>query len=84
MLNHGMNFNLGSAKVCSPPIIKIYFSYDKYTWIAVTHYYMYLYIIVIFVLVSLLQLIHILQTFSLAVCYEGPLIVVLFQFIYML
>ena len=29
ILNHGVNFNLGSVKVCSPAIFERYFSYDK-------------------------------------------------------
>ena len=41
MLNHGVTFNLGSAKVCSPAIFEIYFSYHKDIWIAVTYYYIY-------------------------------------------
>ena len=36
MLSHGVIFNLGSTKVCSPAIIETYFSYDKDIWIAVT------------------------------------------------
>ena len=40
MLSHGVIFNLGSAKLCSPAIIKTYFSYDKDIWIAVTDNYM--------------------------------------------
>ena len=39
MLNHGVTFNLGSAKECSLAIFETYFSYDKDTWIAVTEYY---------------------------------------------
>ena len=42
MLNHGVTFNLGSAKVRSPAIFETYFSRDKYIWIAVTYYYIYL------------------------------------------
>ena len=29
MLSHGVIFNLGSAKVCSPATIETYFFYDK-------------------------------------------------------
>ena len=29
MLSHGVTFNLGSAKVCSPAIIETYFSLEK-------------------------------------------------------
>ena len=36
MLNYGVTFNLGSAKVCSPAKIETYFSYKKDIWIAVT------------------------------------------------
>ena len=43
MPSHGVIFNLGSAKVCSPAINESYFSYDKDIWIAVTDYYMYFY-----------------------------------------
>ena len=35
MLNHGMAFNLGCAKVCSFAIFETYFCYDKDIWIAV-------------------------------------------------
>ena len=31
---HGVTFNFGSAKVCSPAIFETYFSYDKDIWIA--------------------------------------------------
>ena len=30
MINHGVTFNLGSAKVSSPAIFETYVSYDKY------------------------------------------------------
>ena len=36
MQSHGVIFNLGSAKACSPAIIETHFSYDKDIWIAVT------------------------------------------------
>ena len=39
MLNHGVAFNLGSAKVFSNAIFETYFSYEKDKWIAVTYYY---------------------------------------------
>ena len=38
MLNHGVIFNLGSAKVCSPIIFEPYLSYHKDIWIAVADY----------------------------------------------
>ena len=37
-----------TAKVCSPAIFEMSFSYDKAIWIAATDYYMYFYIIVLF------------------------------------
>ena len=46
MLNPGLIFNLDSAKVCSPAIFKIHFSYHKDVWIPTTDYYMYLSLIV--------------------------------------
>ena len=54
MLRHGVIFNLGSAKVCSPAIIETHFSYDKDICFAVTDYYMYFYSIVPFLLVAIL------------------------------
>ena len=47
-MHHGVTFNFGSVKVCSPAIFETSFSYDKDKWIAVTDYYMYFYIIVLF------------------------------------
>ena len=57
-MHHGVTFNFGSAKVCSPAIFETPFSYDKDTWIAATDYYMHFYIIVPFPLTALLQLIN--------------------------
>ena len=45
---HGMTFNFGSAKVCSPAIFETCLSYDKDIWIAATDFYMYFCIIVLF------------------------------------
>ena len=57
-VHHVVTFNFGSAKVCSPSIFEIYFSYDKIIWImAATDYYMHFYIIVPFPLTAILQLI---------------------------
>ena len=56
--SHSVIFNLVSAKLCSPTIIETYFSYDKDIWIAITDYYMYFYLIVLFLLVAILQLIN--------------------------
>ena len=41
MLNHGVTFNLGSAKVCSSSICETYFSYNNDIMIAVTDYFLY-------------------------------------------
>ena len=57
-MHHGMIFNFGSSKVCSPAIFGTCFSYDKDIWIAATDYYMYLYIIVLFPLKPIPQLIN--------------------------
>ena len=42
MLNHGMSFNLGSAKGCSLAIFDTYFSCHVNIWIAVTYFYIYI------------------------------------------
>ena len=55
MCNHGMTFNFGSAKVCSPTIFEISFSKD--IWIAATDCYVHCYIIVLLPLTVILQLI---------------------------
>ena len=55
MLNHGVTFNLGSARVCSPAIFETDFSCNKDISIAVTDYYVYL--IVLFLFAVTLQLI---------------------------
>ena len=58
-MHHGVTFNFGSTKVCAPAILEICFSYDKdLLWIAATDYYVYFYIIVLFPLTSILQLIN--------------------------
>ena len=57
-MHHGVTFNFGSAKVCSPAIFGTSFSYDKDRWIAATVYYMHFYIIVLFPLTAILQLIN--------------------------
>ena len=51
------DLNFGFVKVCSPAIFETCFSYDKDIWIAATDYYMYFYIIVLFPLTAILQLI---------------------------
>ena len=38
-MHHGVTFNFGSAKACSPAIFDICFSYDKDIGIAATDYY---------------------------------------------
>ena len=62
MAGHSMAFNLGSGKVCSPAIFQTYFSYHKDIWIAVTDYYMYFYLIVLFPLTAILQFISFIAT----------------------
>ena len=57
-MHHGATFHFGSAKVCSPAIFETHFSYDKDIWVAVTDYYMRFYIIVLFPLAAILQLIN--------------------------
>ena len=57
-MHHGVTFNFGSAKVCSPAIFETFLSYDKDIWIAATDYYMHFYIIVLFPLTAFLQLIN--------------------------
>ena len=49
---------MGSAKVGSPAIFETYFSYHKDIWIAATDYYMLLFVIVLFSLTAMLQLIN--------------------------
>ena len=56
-MHHGVTFNFGSAKAYSPAIFETCFSYDKDIWIAATDYYMNFYIIVLFLLKAVLQLI---------------------------
>ena len=53
-MHHGVTFNFGFAKVCSPAIFETRFSYDKDIWIAATDYYMYFYITVLFPLTAIL------------------------------
>ena len=55
-MHHGVTFN--SVKVSSPAIFDTCFCFDKDIWIAATDYYMYLYIIVLFPLTAVLQLIN--------------------------
>ena len=57
-MHHGVTFNFGSAKVCSPAIFEISFSYDKDMWIAATDYLMHIYILVLFPLTAILELIN--------------------------
>ena len=57
-VHHSVAFNFGSAKVCSPIVFETCFSYDKDIWIAATDFYMYFYIIVLFPLTAVLQLMN--------------------------
>ena len=54
-MDHDVTFNFGSATVCSPTICETSFSCDKDIWIAATDYYMSFYIIVLFLLTSILR-----------------------------
>ena len=58
-MDHGVTFNFGLAKVCSPAIFETAFSYDKDIWTAATDYmyYMHFYIIVLYPSTAILQLI---------------------------
>ena len=76
MQNHGLAFNLGSARVCcSPAVFETYFSFHNGTWIAVTYYGIYFYLIVLFPLIAILQLINLTASkllvyqFMLSSCY---------------
>ena len=55
-MHYYVTFNFGFAK-CAPAIFETCFSYDKAIWIITTDYYIYFYIIVIFPLTAILQLI---------------------------
>ena len=57
-MHHGVTFNFGSVKACSPAIFETSSSYHKDIWIAATDYYMYFCIIVLFPLTAILQLIN--------------------------
>ena len=57
-VRHGVTFNFGSAKMCLPAIFEICFSYDKDILITASDYYMHFYIIVLFLLTAILQLIN--------------------------
>ena len=56
-MHHDVTFNFSCYKVCSLAIFEICFSNDKVIWIAVTNCYMFFYIIVLFSLIVILQLI---------------------------
>ena len=56
-MHHGVTFNFGSSKVCSPAIFETSFSHNKDIWIAATDYSMHFNIIMLFPLTAILQLI---------------------------
>ena len=56
MGNHGVTYNLGSAKAFSSAIFETSFSNDKDIWIAATDYYMHFYIIVLLPWTTVFQL----------------------------
>ena len=57
-MHHTVTVNFGSVKECSPAIFETHFSYDKDIWFAATDYYVHFYIIVLFPLTAILQLIN--------------------------
>ena len=57
-MHHGVTCHFSSAKVCSPAIFEISFSYNKDIWIAGTDYSMHFCTIVLFPLTAILQLIN--------------------------
>ena len=58
-MHHGVTFNFGSAKVCSPALFETCFSFNKDIWIAASDYDMYFYIIFLFPLTAaIFQLIN--------------------------
>ena len=57
-MHSDVTFSFGSTKVCSPAMFEVCFSHDKDILIAATDDYMYFYIIVLFPLTSILQLIN--------------------------
>ena len=59
-MHHGVTFNFGSTKMCSPAIFETFFSYDKDISISATDYYniMHFYVLVLIPLTSILQLIN--------------------------
>ena len=55
-MHHGVTFNIGSAKVCSPALFEKCFSYCKDLWITATAYcIIILYLIVLVSLTAILQ-----------------------------
>ena len=56
-MHHGVTFNFGSVKVCSPAIFA-HLSLMTKIWIAATDYYTHFYIIVLFPLTAILKLIN--------------------------
>ena len=57
-MHHGVTFNFGSAKVCSPAIFETCFSYDKDILIAASDYYLHLYGSLLFPLTDIFLLIN--------------------------
>ena len=58
MINHGVTFNLGWAKVCSPAIFETYFLYIKDIWIVTTDNNLFFHLNRLFLLTAVLQLIN--------------------------
>ena len=57
-MHHGVNFNFGCAKVCSPAIFETSFFYDNDIWIAASECYIHFYIIGLLPLTTILQLLN--------------------------
>ena len=57
-MHHGVTFNFGFTKVCAPAILETCFSHNIEKWIAATESFLYFYIIVLFPLTTILQLIN--------------------------
>ena len=57
-MHHGVTFNFGSAKVCSPAIIKKTLSCDTRYMDCCSFYHTHFYIIVLFPSTAILQLIN--------------------------
>ena len=83
-MHHGVTFNFGRAKVCSPAIFETCFSHNKDIWIAATYYYMYSNIIVLFPLTAILQLINFSLLINAVILLLNCLVLILHLYIHFL